>query len=158
MTNHCVSLLLDYKHSSRSNDTYKIIREKKLDFLIHLRSSSEVPLLVLDRVTPKIFMQYLIKVKNRTNNSLLGRSAYNQRQSALFHVFRLHNNIGFEPTFKLKLGHLYAGWFRYLSQKGRGDRKGRKKNAPTKKILHGVKKIQNYHCLLKRTRLLLVGY
>lgn len=43
--------------------------------------------------------------------------------------------MGFDPEFKLKLGHLYTGWFRWLLQKGRGDRQGRKKNAPTKKNL-----------------------
>ena len=135
LTNHCISLLLDYKHSSRSKDIYKIVCESKLNFLSHLRASNEVPILVLDCMTPKIFMTYLIQIRNRTTKTFFGRSAYNSRRSALFHVFRLHNSIGFEPIFKLKLSHLFAGWFRWLAKEGRGDRKGRKKNAPIKKNL-----------------------
>lgn len=134
LTQHCISLLRNYKDkASRDDDIFKIICNSKKEFMTHLRSAKETPLLDLKNVTTKLFMTYLITLKNRTTNTFYGRSAYNQRRSALFHLFRLHNNVGFDPIFKLRLCHLYTGWFRWLSKKGRGDRKGRKKNSPTTK-------------------------
>jgi hypothetical protein len=135
LTNHCVSLLNDYKKASSSDDIFPIINQSKMKFMIHLRSSNETPLMVLDNITPKLFMIYIAKLRNRRTGTFYGRSAYNQRRSALFHAFRLHNDTGFEPTFQKKMNNLFVGWFRLLSQKGRANRRGTKKNAPETRIL-----------------------
>lgn len=72
LTNFCVSLLLEYKYKSKSKDVQKIISESKKDFIIHLQLSNETPTLHLKKVTAKLYMTYLIQLRNRTTLTFYG--------------------------------------------------------------------------------------
>jgi hypothetical protein len=55
----------------------------------------------------------------------LGIESYNGKRSALFHLFRLHNSIGFDDGFKRHLNALYKGFYRTLRQGGRSHARRR---------------------------------
>ena len=54
--------------------------------------------------------------RNAFNGRYLLKSAYGNLRAALFHIFRLHNRLGFPDAFCLELGNLYRGFFRQLSR------------------------------------------
>ena len=60
-------------------------------------------------------MEYNMSCHNVLNGHYLSKSAYGNLRAALFHVFRLHNHLGFPDPFCLELGNLYHGFFRQLT-------------------------------------------
>jgi hypothetical protein len=49
-------------------------------------------------------------------DGFLGIESYNGKRSAAFHLFRLHNKVGFDNNFKLSLNMYYKGFYRTLRQ------------------------------------------
>ena len=46
----------------------------------------------------------------------LSKSAYGQIRAAVFHLFRVHNHVGFSEIFRKELGNLFHGFYRQLTQ------------------------------------------
>lgn len=59
-------------------------------------------------------MNFIMSLRHKQHGGYLGKSAYGNKRSALFHLFRLHNRTGFSDAFRLELGNLYRGFFRQL--------------------------------------------
>ena len=60
-------------------------------------------------------MEYIMSRRNALNGSYLSKSAYGNLRAVLFHIFRLHNYLGFPDAFHLELGNLYCGFFWQLT-------------------------------------------
>lgn len=54
----------------------------------------------------------------------LSKSSYAQKRSALGHLFRCHNDVGFPEKYKGELVHLFNGFFRQLATNPRANRGG----------------------------------
>ena len=52
----------------------------------------------------------------RGGQGYLSKSAYGQICAAVFHLFRVHNRVGFSESFRKELGNLFRGFFRQLTQ------------------------------------------
>ena len=61
-------------------------------------------------------MEYIMSCRNALNGCYISKSAYGNLRAALFHIFRLHNRLGFPDAFRLELGNLYHGFFRQLTR------------------------------------------
>ena len=83
---------------------------------ILLRNAREEPILRIDVITAEGFMEYIMSCHNAFNGCYLSKSAYGNLRAALFHIFRLHNRLGFPDAFRLELGNLYHGFFWQLSR------------------------------------------
>ena len=81
-----------------------------------LRRAEERPLVQVDVITPEGYIEYLMGLRHPRHGGRLGKSAYGSKQSALFHLFRLHNRRGFPEDFRLHLGNLFRGFYRQLLQ------------------------------------------
>ena len=91
-------------------------RRVKLQVKSLLREAEVHPIVELEAVTAESFMGYVMTLRNQRSNSYLSKSAYGNKRSALFHLYRTHNKIGFPEQFRLRLGNLYRGFFRELQQ------------------------------------------
>ena len=81
-----------------------------------LRAADVKPLVNLCDLTPVLYMEYVMQLRHRHTGDYLGKSAYGNKRSALYHLFRLHNKSGFPDNFKLELNNLFRGFFRMLQQ------------------------------------------
>ena len=81
-----------------------------------LRNSRSTKVLNLEVVTPEGFMEYVMSRQHLSNGGYLSKLAYGNIRAALFHLFRLHNRLGFPEAFNQELGNLYRGFFRHLTQ------------------------------------------
>ena len=91
-------------------------RRVKLQVKSLLREAEVHPIVELEAITAESFMGYVMTLRNQRTNSYLSKSAYGNKRSALFHLYRTHNKIGFPEQFRLRLGNLYRGFFRELQQ------------------------------------------
>ena len=76
-----------------------------------LRNAREEPILCIAAITAEGFIEYIMSRRNAFNGRYLSKSAYGNLRAALFHIFRLHNCLGFPDSFHLELGNLYHGFF-----------------------------------------------
>lgn len=83
--------------------------------MLHLRECFNAALLCLDMIAPTMFISFLTTLCNSRNGSYLGRSSYQQRRSSLFHLFGLHNRVGFSSDFSNEMSDLYKGLFQVLT-------------------------------------------
>ena len=92
-----------------------------LKLLLH--DAAVNPLVHLDLITPKGFMIYIDQCRNVRTRRRLSKSAYGNRRSALYDLFRWHDPTGggYPEAFKRELSNLYKGFFRILTQ-GNGRR------------------------------------
>jgi hypothetical protein len=81
-----------------------------------LRNATTVPLFHLALMRPEPFMVYIEQCRNGQTGKYLSKSAYGGKRSALLHLFRLHNEIGFPEAFQARLEVLYKGFFRNLTK------------------------------------------
>lgn len=87
-----------------------------------LRDAYDEPILLLDAVVPADYMSFIITLR-KSNGSYLSSSSYGNKRSALFHLFRLHNRVGFTKNFTNELTNLFKGFNREIAQK-RGEAEG----------------------------------
>jgi hypothetical protein len=94
------------------------VRTRKIkDFVENLlRNAVNDPLICLDLITPEAYMLYIEQCRNARTKKYLSKSSYGGKRSALFHLFRLHNEIGFPEAFQTRLKVLYKGFFRNLTK------------------------------------------
>ena len=90
-------------------------------FKTELRGAITNAVVVLDEITPEVFMDYILGLRHGRFGRHLSKSAYGNRRASLFHLFRLHNNTGFSEAYKMELNNLFRGFYRALAQ-GEGER------------------------------------
>ena len=62
---------------------------------ILLQNAREEPILRIDDITAEGFMKYIMSCRNMFNGCYLSKSACGNLRAALFHIFWLHNRVGF---------------------------------------------------------------
>ena len=120
LTPHCLnasnqldSTVGDERPQAR-NRRIKLLMESLLDNI------GTHPLLNLQLVTPEGFMGHirlLRRKKKDGSEAYLSTNSYYGHRSALFHLFRCHNKIGFEPMFNTELGNLFTGFIRSITKR-----------------------------------------
>ena len=82
------------------------------EFLRLLRSCDESPVLLLGEVTPCGIMEYAMGHHHLWGGQgYISKSAYGAIHAAVFHLFRVHNCVGFSEIFHKELGNLFRGFF-----------------------------------------------
>ena len=110
-------LRLDEIQTRAPNECVRAFKARVQEALkILLRNAREEPILRIDVITAEGFMEYIMSHRNTISGRYLSKSAYGNLRAALFHIFRLHNHLGFPDAFRLELGNLYRGFFRQLSR------------------------------------------
>lgn len=79
-----------------------------------LRECSTHPMINIDAVTPRGFMEYLLTLRHSSTGGYLSKSSYGNKRAALFHLFRLHNGMGYRDGFRLELANLFKGFYRNI--------------------------------------------
>ena len=105
-------LRLDEIQTRAPNERVRAFKARVQEALkILLQNAREEPILHIDDITAEGFMEYIMSCHNAFNGRYLSKSAYGNLSAALFHIFRLHNRLGFPDTFCLELGNLYRVFF-----------------------------------------------
>lgn len=95
----------------REDETIRVFRTRKTFQLKNLlRHSDTHSIVILDQITPTRYMNYIMSLSGRRTARHLSKSSYGSKRAALFHLFRLHNKLGFSPDFKVELGNLFKGF------------------------------------------------
>ena len=76
-----------------------------------LRDSYNIPIQHLQNITPDWYMEYIFQMRGR-NKQYLSISSCDNKCSALYHLFLLHNRMGFLPDFDNHLSNLFCGFNR----------------------------------------------
>jgi len=99
-------------HIPRAGETVRAVKTRaRMSLKALLRNAADSPIINTNAITPTEFMEYILSIRHRTNNSYLSRSAYGTRRSSLFHLFRAHNRLGFPEAFRMELNALFRGFF-----------------------------------------------
>ena len=86
-------------------------------FLGLLHSCDESPVLLLGEVTPRGIMEYAMGCRRlQGRQGYLSKSAYGQICATVFHLFRVHNGVGFSENFHKELGNYFRGFYHHLTQ------------------------------------------
>ena len=87
------------------------------EFFRLLHSYDESVVLLLGEVTPCGIMEYAMGCCHIWGGQgYLSKSAYGTIHVAVFHLFRIHNHVGFSEIFRKELGNLFRGFFQQLTQ------------------------------------------
>ena len=82
------------------------------EFLGLLCSCDESPVLLLGEVTPHGIMEYAMGHHHlRGGQGYLSKSAYGTIHAVVFHLFHVHNRVGFSEIFCKELGNLFRSFF-----------------------------------------------
>jgi hypothetical protein len=87
-----------------------------------LRNSYQEPIVHLERIVPSKYVNFVLTLHR--NNRFLSRSAYGSKRAALFHLFRLHNRVGFHADFKTELSNLFKGLNRQAASRRNVNNEG----------------------------------
>ena len=89
-------------------------------FLGLLRSCDESPVLLLGEVTPCGIMEYAIgRRRVQGGQGYLSKSVYGQIRAAVFHLFHVHNRVGYSENFCKELGNYFCGFYHQLTHQPR---------------------------------------
>ena len=83
--------------------------------MLKIRNEEKVPPpLEFEKYEAETFMKYLLSLQNTKTGKRLGLSAYCNRRSALFHLFRIFGKVQ-SNEFKLRLATMFRGFKRKLA-------------------------------------------
>ena len=84
----------------------------RTEFLGLLHSCDESPVLLLGEVTPHGVMEYAMGHHHLWGRQgYLSKSAYGTIHAMVFHLFHVHNHVGFSEIVCKELGNLFCGFF-----------------------------------------------
>ena len=84
----------------------------RTEFFGLLCSCDESPVLLLGEVPPRGIMEYAMGHHHIWGRQgYLSKSAYGTICAAVFHLFCIHNHVGFSEIFHKELGNLFCGFF-----------------------------------------------
>jgi hypothetical protein len=110
--------LLDRVRAPEAVEGRLFVRNRN-EFESALRLADTEPLIVEDLITPEMYIDYCRSLRHSRNRTMLSRSAYGVKRSALFHLYRLHNGNGYSDAFRNRLSNYFRGFFRVLTQRRR---------------------------------------
>ena len=138
LTDHATSVLESLSLSTadqRVRAKNKSIRDTISQLM---REAHQQPILHLDRLTPMGYMHYIASLRHKTTHGYLSKSSYGTKRSALRHLFRLQNQLGFPANFSIELGNLYRGLHRKIAKAGRHQQATTGKEPMTPELLRLV--------------------
>ena len=101
-TDHARAFLNLYRLTYPALSQSRLQTRVKTLFQAELRNAKTNPVVVLDLITPDLFMEYIFTLRHsRIEDRYLSKSVYGNRRASLFHLFRLHNNTGFLEALKI---------------------------------------------------------
>ena len=103
-----------------------------------MREAHQQPILHLDQLTPMGYMHYIASLRHKKTHGYLSKSSYGTKRSALRHLFRLQNQLGFPANFGIELGNLYRGLHRKIAKAGRHQQATTGKEPMTPELLRLV--------------------
>ena len=110
-------LRLDEIQTRGPNEHVRAFKARVQEALkILLQNAREEPILHIAAITAEGFMEYIMSRCNAFNGQNQLKSAYGNHRAVLFHIFQLHNRLGFPDAFRLELGNLYRGFFWQLTR------------------------------------------
>jgi hypothetical protein len=116
LTDYGVTQIADVE-TRRETETIRMYRSRSIIQLKSLlRDSFNNNIIRINSITPSGFMDYVLTLKGRGNNRYLSKSSYGNKRSSLFHLFRMHNRIGYSSLFREELSNLYRGLYRSIAQ------------------------------------------
>lgn len=116
LTEYGIARLGDLE-TRRETETVRTHRSRKLIQLKSLlRDSFENNIIHIESITPSRFMDYILSLTGNGNQRYLSKSSYGNKRSSLFHLFRMHNRVGYSAHFRLELSNLYKGLYRSIAQ------------------------------------------
>jgi hypothetical protein len=86
-----------------------------------LRESINKPIANIDAITPTAYMEFILQLPKNKDEDYWSPSSYGNKRSALSHLFRAHNRIGFLPEFKAELTNLMKGFTREIATNNHRD-------------------------------------
>jgi hypothetical protein len=114
LTLHGLEVISSYLIESPNLSRDKLLGRYRSQFGDILRNADENGIIMLDLITPDLYMNYCRTLRHTRNRTYLSRSAYGVKRAALFHLFRLHNGSGYSEDFKHGLSNLFRGFFRAI--------------------------------------------
>lgn len=100
----------------QENENARQHRARKMEnFTNLLRDACAEPIVYLDRIVPSKYLNFILTLHH--NRPFLSKSSYGSKRAALFHLFRLHNRIGFNPEFRTELTNLFKGLYRQVASR-----------------------------------------
>lgn len=90
LTDNCCQELQDLADPVEGEGVRTYQKRVKTRFESMLRNAFDVPIMHLNLITTKGFMEYITTLRNQTTGDYLSKSAYGSHCSALFHLFWLH--------------------------------------------------------------------
>jgi hypothetical protein len=81
-----------------------------------LRDSFDHPIIRLGSITAPRYLDYLLTLRRHGGELFLSKSSYGNKRASLFHLFRLHNRIGYDTAFNAELSTLLRGFYRQITQ------------------------------------------
>lgn len=116
LTSLCIDIVTHMIAASPPDATSNnFVNANKHSFANNLRGSRKNPLVHLKLLEPPLFMKFVLTLR-KDGNTYLGQSLYNHKRSSLFHLFRLHNDVGYDAAYKARLAYLYKGFNRRIVQ------------------------------------------
>ena len=107
-TNH-IAHIMD-EHGGEGVRAQRSCSHTELFGLLH--SCDESPVLLLGEVTPHGIMEYAMgHCHIQGGQGYLSKSAYGPIHAVVFHLFHVHNRVGFSEIFCKVLGNLFHGFF-----------------------------------------------
>jgi hypothetical protein len=98
----------------QENETARQHRARKVNEVTNLlRDAYTRPIVHLHRIIPSKYLSFILTLHR--NNAFLSKSSYGSKRAALFHLFRLHNRIGFNEEFRAELTNLFRGLYRQVA-------------------------------------------
>ena len=109
LTSYCNDIVTSMIAASPKGATLNfVVNANKHVFADNLRRAAEQPLVHLDLLEPRLFMLFILDLR-KDGITYLGQSSYNHKRSSLYHLFRLHNRVGYDAAYKAELSNLFKG-------------------------------------------------
>jgi hypothetical protein len=96
-----------------AREPIRVYRKRiRAEFKDLLRNAYTAPIVHLEHIQPAVFMKFMLSLRHPTRGGYLSKSSYGSKRSALFHLFRAHNHIGYGESFRLEANNLFRGFNR----------------------------------------------
>ena len=102
LTTHMILLCDLFVDEHPGQDVRFVISATKERFKTILREARTTPLVRFKYLTADQYMLFVSTLRKRDGN-YLSKSSYNLKKSALSHLFRCHNSVGFSEIYKKQL-------------------------------------------------------
>jgi hypothetical protein len=91
---YCIRLLNSYSAKYPGCKVHYVVSKSKKEFKLVIRNCKDQPLIFLDRVQADTFGLFMLFI-HKKDGKYYSKSSYGLKKSAVAHLFRCHNFVGF---------------------------------------------------------------